>query len=105
MKRILKSIQVHSLLYKGMLSLLVCSVYACEPFLETDLPNTEITAETVFADESTTNAALLNVYANLREGGLLTGKDIGVGNLTAHYTDELDLYLTSRANVLVFYEF
>ena len=104
MKRILKSIQVHSLLYKSMLCLLVCSMYACEPFLETDLPNTQITAETVFADESTTNATLLNVYANLREGGLLTGKDIGVGNLTAHYTDELDLYLTSRANVLVFYE-
>lgn len=94
----------HLRIFKHMLLLLVCSLCACESFVETDLPNNQITAETVYADENTTSSALLNVYAKLREGGILTGNDVGVGNLMAHYTDELDLYQTSRANLLLFYE-
>lgn len=104
MKRYIRYYIPHLNIFKYVLLMWLCSLCGCESFVETDLPNTQITAETVFADENTTTAALLNVYAKLREGGLLTGKDIGIGNLMAHYTDELDLYQTSRENVLLFYE-
>lgn len=76
----------------------LCSILfltmSCESFLEIDPPNSEITGAIVFEEEATTNAAISEVYANLRDTGIITGSFSGVGYSMALYADELDYYGT-----------
>lgn len=71
---------------------LFCGLYGCEDFVETDLPQSQLTGETVFKEKATATAAMVDIYAQLRNGGLLTGKSIGISSQLGIYTDELDYY-------------
>ena len=64
----MKSIFIH--LKQGLIALILLT--SCENFLDLDTPNTQLVSAEVFEDKKTTDAALLNIYASLRDNGLFT---------------------------------
>jgi hypothetical protein len=44
---------------------LILGIWSCESFVEIEPPNTSLTSNVVFTEESTTTAALLNIYTNM----------------------------------------
>lgn len=62
---------------------------SCEG-LEVDTPKHLLTGETVFTDSKTVEAALISLYANLRDNVLLTGSVRGMSNLMGYYADEME---------------
>lgn len=77
--------------------------WSCDSFVEVDLPSGQLTAPAVFEDVSTANAAMADVYAKLRDSGLITGNVGGLSNLMGNYADELDYYGDSAASTQPFY--
>ncbi|KXO01255.1 hypothetical protein LS48_01975 [Aequorivita aquimaris] len=65
---------------------------SCEDFLEVDTPNYLLSGETIFTDTKTVEAAMVGIYAQLRNNVLLTGNPQGLSVLLGTYTDELDYY-------------
>ncbi len=98
MKTIYKYFNYHSLVI--MISILSLS---CEDFVTVDAPNYEITGELLFTDASSVDAALTDIYSQLRDNILTTGNILGVGYLMGLYTDELVNY-NPNAAALLFYE-
>jgi hypothetical protein len=74
------------------LSLLCLLLDGCDSFVEVELPTSQLTGNTIFDDKNTANAALANIYAQIRDNGLMTGKSNGISNLLGNYTDELTFY-------------
>lgn len=66
----------------------------CEEFVDVYQPNSQLTGVTIFEDMTTAEAALTDIYAKMRDMGLLTGKYIGISTLLGVYTDELVTYQT-----------
>lgn len=78
--------------------LLLCLAFAgCDSFTETDLPITQLNSEYVFEDRTTANAAMADVYARIRDNGLLNGGTNGLSHLGGLYTDEMNYYGTLAA--------
>ncbi|MEZ0181906.1 RagB/SusD family nutrient uptake outer membrane protein [Flavobacterium oncorhynchi] len=75
-----------------LLMLGVLLVHSCDSFVEVDLPNSQLTASGVFEDKSTANAAIVNIYAKMRDSGILSGNLSGLSNQMGNYTDELLYY-------------
>ena len=71
---------------------LLITLTACDDYLDFSTPNNQIVSSEVFDNKTTTDAALLNIYAGVRDNGLLTGNNTGITYLLGLYTDELDLY-------------
>lgn len=67
---------------------------ACDSFVDVDLPNSQLTANAVFEEKATANAAMTDIYSKIRDAGLLTGSPSGLSHLLGIYTDELDFYGT-----------
>ncbi|MCR9228668.1 MAG: RagB/SusD family nutrient uptake outer membrane protein [Flavobacteriaceae bacterium] len=88
---------------KLLLLILLCPIFGCEDFVDVDLPDSQLTGEVVFQSASTVEAALANVYAELRDESPLRGNTTGMSNLLGHYSDEFDLYNPSLSNVESFY--
>lgn len=86
-----------------MLLLALSLVYACADFTDVDLPSSQLTAGTVFKDKTTANAAIVDIYAKIRDSGLLTGFPSGLCNQLGLYTDELQFYGFSGAGQVNFY--
>tara|TARA_R110002096_G_scaffold157752_2_gene322950 strand:- start:4486 stop:5889 length:1404 start_codon:yes stop_codon:yes gene_type:complete len=84
--------------------LIVTSLWSCEGFVEIDPPNNQLTGAIVFEDASTVNAALTDVYGQLRDQALTNGGTSGAANLLGHYSDELTLYSSSLQQTQFFYE-
>src|SRR5690606_17481856 len=61
-------------------------------FVSVDLPQSQLVRESVFAEKATAEAALADIYAQLRDYGILTGGSSGMGTMLGLYTDELDFY-------------
>jgi len=98
--RIVQSLPVIAI---GCLLLLGLS-WGCEDFVDVDLPNNQLTGEVVFQEPSTVDAALANIYAELRDESPLKGNTTGMSNLLGHYADEFDLYNPNLTNLGYFYE-
>ncbi|KXO01106.1 hypothetical protein LS48_01120 [Aequorivita aquimaris] len=64
-------------------------LFSCDG-LEVDTPKHLLTGETVFTDSKTVEAAIISLYANLRDNVLLTGSVRGMSNLMGYYADELE---------------
>lgn len=62
---------------------------SCDSFLEVELPKTQLTAVVVFQDYHTAEAALTDIYSNLRDSGILCGDGTGISNQLANYADEM----------------
>jgi len=65
---------------------------SCEDFVQADLPDTQLTTPVVFEDKATANAALIAIYAQIRDNGLLSGSPAGLSNQLGLYADELIYY-------------
>jgi hypothetical protein len=84
---------VKGLNYKKTVLLTVCMVLsACDHFVEVDLPASQLTAETVFEDARTANAAMAGLYAKMRDNGVLAGNGSGLSCYLGLYADEFDYY-------------
>ncbi|KIO54674.1 RagB/SusD family nutrient uptake outer membrane protein [Flavobacterium hibernum] len=77
--------------------------YACDSFVETNLPKSQLSSSSVFENYETANAALMNIYAKLRDTGILTGTGNGLSNALGNYTDELTAYGTPTSTNMAFY--
>jgi len=64
----------------------------CDDFVETDAPNSQLVTSAVFENMTTANAAMADVYSQMRENGLISGKPYGFSCLLGTYTDELISY-------------
>jgi len=74
------------------LTLTILTCISCDPFVDTELPNSEITGVSVFEDDVTVDAALSNIYAELREYSFLSGSGFGISGLMGLYADEFTYY-------------
>lgn len=79
------------------LSIIGVTLFACDGFTEVDLPQTQLTGEVVYQDEVTATAALMNIYAKMRENGLISGNADGLTQLMGLYSDELVYYGSATA--------
>lgn len=71
---------------------------SCEQLVEVEIPNNQISAELVFEDVQTANAALAGLYAGLFDDSPLSGGLRGSGALLGIYTDDLESFATSVVN-------
>lgn len=79
--------------YKKTVLLTVCMVLsACDHFVEVDLPASQLTAQNVFEDTRTANAAMAGLYAKMRDNGILAGTGTGLSCYLGLYADEFDYY-------------
>lgn len=83
--------------------LLFFGFLACEDFVEVDTPNHLLSGENLFNDTKTVEAAMVGIYAQLRNSFLLTGTSQGLSNLMGLYTDEMDYYGNSPIREASFY--
>lgn len=74
------------------IALIFISILSCDSFVESELPNNQLTGPAIFKDKITADAAMSNVYASIRNAGLLTGAEFGISNRLGCYADELDFY-------------
>lgn len=65
---------------------------SCESFVEIEVPNSQLTAENVFKDKATAQAALANIYIKMQNNVLVTGNFNGISNLLGNYADDLNYY-------------
>jgi starch-binding outer membrane protein, SusD/RagB family len=64
----------------------------CDNFVEVDLPSSQLTQSGVFEDRATANAAMVSIYAKMRDSGILSGNLSGLSNQMGNYSDELVYY-------------
>lgn len=76
----------------------------CERFVTLDSPANQITQEQVFRDKATALAALADMYAGLRDNGMLDGTAAGAHFLTALYTDDLQTASAWQSGFRPFYD-
>lgn len=65
---------------------------SCDSFVEVALPSSQLTGDLVFKDKNTANAALIDIYAKMRDNGLLSGNLTGTSTSLGLYADELNYY-------------
>jgi hypothetical protein len=88
--------------FTGMLSVLTTCL-SCEKMLEVDMPTNQISAEQVFENVQTANAALSGLYAGLYDNSPLSGDQ--TGRILGLYTDELNFYqATSNTGIIEVYQ-
>lgn len=86
-----KIITKRNLAIKVTACLLCCLLISCEKFVEVELPNNQLTGNTVFKDISTANAAMANLYILLRNQSVVSGTS-GLSISLGCYSDELVNY-------------
>ena len=57
---------------------------SCEDFVQVDLPPSQLAAAQVFRDKATATAALTNIYAEMRDFGMLNGGRNGITYQLGH---------------------
>lgn len=80
------------------LTLILFNAYAlagCTDFIEIDPPRTDLIRETIFTNESTANAAVMDMYYQMHLSGFASGNDLGLSLLTSLSADDLLNGLTS----------
>ena len=76
---------------------------SCDHFTESDLPVSELNTPAVFQEKNTAHAAMVNVFAKMRENGLLTGKTNSMSREMGLYADELTWYGNSTQSSANFF--
>jgi len=75
---------------------------SCNDFVEVPLPNSQLTGTTVFESSLTANAAMAQVYVQLRDTGIFTGLGTGASLNMGLYADEFQDYSTSPITQAMF---
>ncbi|WP_026979098.1 RagB/SusD family nutrient uptake outer membrane protein [Flavobacterium tegetincola] len=73
-------------------TLILCTLTACDDFVKVDVPSNQLSSPLVFENYSTATAALVAIYAQIRDNGLLTGNPSGMQTMLGQYTDELQFF-------------
>ncbi|WP_116787826.1 RagB/SusD family nutrient uptake outer membrane protein [Flavobacterium psychrotrophum] len=68
---------------------------ACEAFVETKVPESQLTGNQVFQNTATAEAALSDIYARMREAGFASGNQNSATLLIGAYADDLTFYGTN----------
>lgn len=76
---------------------------SCES-LEVETPTHLLSGETLFTDPNTAEAAIISIYAKMRESGFLSGGSQGLSNLMGNYADEIEYYSPNRLAEEQFYK-
>lgn len=87
----MRTYQKYTLTVFAALSVGYC-LSCCDSFVEVELPNNQLTGEAVFVNVTTANAAVVNIYARMRDRGMLSGNTAGLSMTLGNYADELDFY-------------
>ncbi len=92
--------------YNIKLLLLLCLIFlcGCDDFVEVSQPNAQLTTNAVFENATTANAAMADVYAQMRENGMINGKSYGISVLLGAYADELISYENGPYSTANFYQ-
>lgn len=98
-KNLLAKTKATALAYLAFMALICC---ACD-FTEVDLPPSQLVSDGVFKDRATANAAMANIYAGMRDRGMLTGNAAGLSFLLGNYTDELVFFGNPQNGAASFY--
>lgn len=78
---------------------------ACEDLIDVGYPTNQLGTAQVFEDVQTANAALANVYAQVRDRSVLAGGSLtGIGSLAGTYADELDSYFSDQNGYMDIYQ-
>lgn len=85
------------------LCLLFFISFSCDDFVDVEQPNSQLTGKAVFENATTASAAMKDIYAKIRDRGLLTGNPLGLSNLLGQYSDELICYQTGNNTSAPFY--
>lgn len=83
---------INNILLMGVLVYSMLLLSACDNFVDVDLPSSQLTASAVFQDKATANAAMVSIYAKMRDTGILSGNLSGLSNQMGTYADELVYY-------------
>lgn len=78
-------------------------INSCDDFTEIKMPISELNTTAVFEDKNTAYAAIADVYAKMRDNGVLTGKSSGTSREMGLYSDELAWFGNSTASANNFY--
>jgi hypothetical protein len=78
-------------------------VFACDDFVGVDPPDAQLNTADVFQEKATANAAMSDIYAKMRDAGVITGTSSGISFLMGIYTDELDYYSAAQSGTADFY--
>lgn len=76
----------------ALLSALLLVLFGCSNFTDVDLPSSQLTSGNVFEDKVTANAAMIDIYSQIRDNGILTGYPTGISSQLGLYADELKFY-------------
>lgn len=75
----------------------------CDSFTDVGMPVSELNYNAVFEQKNTAYAAMTDVYAKMREDGVLTGTSSGISRELGLYADELAWYGSSTSTSNNFY--
>ncbi|OBX23230.1 MULTISPECIES: RagB/SusD family nutrient uptake outer membrane protein [Bizionia] len=80
----------------GLFSLLLVTTlfFNCEDFIDVDLPDSQLTGQTVFDDLTTAEAAVTEIYSKMANTTLVCGTSSGLSVLLGNYADEIQPYNT-----------
>ena len=78
----------------SIISFLICT--ACESFTEVDTPQSQLTTAAVFENAATANGAITDIYARIREEGMVNGSFSGLSSLMSNYSDEMQFFGSSE---------
>jgi hypothetical protein len=84
-----------------LVSLLLIGSPGCEDFVEIDPPTTDLIKKTVFEDENTAEAAMLDLYYSLKTLGFSSGSLMSITYLTSVYSDEQLNYYTGSPGLTI----
>lgn len=82
---------------------ILIALFSCDGFVEVELPKSQLTNVAVFEDYATADAALTDIYANIRDNGMLSGSGYGISNQLGNYTDEMTSNQNPTNTSLSFY--
>lgn len=70
-------------------TVLLTAIFSCDSFVEVEVPKSQLTAYAVFEDYNTASSALTDIYASIRNKGILNGNGTGISSQLSCYADEL----------------
>lgn len=86
-----------------MVLLLLTAVYSCDDFTAINMPISELNQSDVFEQKNTAEAAMTDIYAKIRDNGMLTGKTTGISKEMGLYADELTFWRANTEASAFFY--
>ena len=98
-----KTARINTAILLGIITSCLFLLLGCDAFVEVDLPSSQLTAKAVFEDKNTANAAMTNIYASIRNSGIISGNVFGISNEMGNYADELVYYGTTTNAAQDFY--